>query len=628
MGCCRAWLSVSLLGMLVAVERSEADRAGGGRFTYMADRDPYYPHTSFPKLTTPQWLAEPGVDAVILLSIDDMRDPEAYERYLRPLLNRLKEIDGRAPVSIFTCQVHPEQPRLAKFLAEGLSLEVHTVSHPCPLFRAPPGTAPGKESLRLVEEDYLGCIDNLARIGGNQPVAFRMPCCDSLNTNSPRFYSEIFPLRTPRGARLAASSSVFVLFNRKDPELKPEWVVDERGEDRFRKYIPFRNYGDFIENYPYPYVIDRLCWEFPAVVPTDWSAQNLWRPHNPGTVADWKLALDAAVAKQGIFCLVFHPHGWIKPEQLVELVDHAAQRYGTRVKFLNFREATGQLERNLLAGHPLRSPVGGDNGVRVLDVNADGFLDVVVANSRLRQTRVWRPETKDWSVSAFPVSLVEREETEEGKSLQAHFFNSPNTNFAAFLAPAASADGYRMWEFDGRDWGASALALPLGLDGLSNGPVDRGTRFRDVNGDGFDDLLLGGGAERSVHLWNVKGKQFQSAPFSLPVGIVDGLGADTGTRFVDLDADGDEDLVYANEREYGVWRYVDDQNGWRDQLRRGKAGTPASVPPMVYGGRPSGAWFFGRSLLMANEFTAKMPDFVEKRSFRELLTPIPAAPAR
>jgi len=32
-----------------------------------------------------------------------------------------------------TCKVDPADARLQKFLAEGLSLEVHTIDHPCPI---------------------------------------------------------------------------------------------------------------------------------------------------------------------------------------------------------------------------------------------------------------------------------------------------------------------------------------------------------------------------------------------------------------------------------------------------------------------------------------------------------------
>ena len=60
--------------------------------------------------STPQWVGEPDVDAVVVLAIDDMRDPKKYETFLRPILNRLKKIDGRAPVSIMTLQCRSAGP--------------------------------------------------------------------------------------------------------------------------------------------------------------------------------------------------------------------------------------------------------------------------------------------------------------------------------------------------------------------------------------------------------------------------------------------------------------------------------------------------------------------------------------
>ena len=45
---------------------------------------------------------------------------------------------------------------------------------------------------------------------------------------------------------------------------------------------------------------------------------------------------------------MFHPHGWIKSEQVVELIDHAVKTHGSKVKFLNFREALDRLNKNLL----------------------------------------------------------------------------------------------------------------------------------------------------------------------------------------------------------------------------------------------------------------------------------------
>src|SRR2546426_2366556 len=84
--------------LLQAVASAFAD---ANRLTYLDESDPFYVHLNFPKLTTPQWVGEPGVEAVVVLAIDDLRDTPKYETVLRPILQRLKQIDGRAAVSIF-----------------------------------------------------------------------------------------------------------------------------------------------------------------------------------------------------------------------------------------------------------------------------------------------------------------------------------------------------------------------------------------------------------------------------------------------------------------------------------------------------------------------------------------------
>ena len=183
------------------------------------------------------------------------------------------------------------------------------------------------------------------------------------------------------------------------------------GSERFRKYLPFPSFATTIEDYPYPYVIGKLCWEFPAVVPTDWEAQHLHGTNNPATVADWKAALDVTVSKRGTMNVIFHPHGWILPEQMVELIDYSVQRYGTKVKFLTFREAQERLDRSLLHGTPLRGGDGQDNGVRLLDLNGDGYLDVVIASDQRTETWLWDTQKQNWGKYAFPIGLVTREDS-------------------------------------------------------------------------------------------------------------------------------------------------------------------------------------------------------------------------
>src|SRR5690349_10201355 len=83
--------------------------------------------------------------------------------------NRLQRIDGRAPVSIMTCQIDPKDPHLQQWLKEGLSLEIHTVDHPCPLLR--------DGDFARAKSTYDRCIELLASVPNNRPVAFRVPCC-------------------------------------------------------------------------------------------------------------------------------------------------------------------------------------------------------------------------------------------------------------------------------------------------------------------------------------------------------------------------------------------------------------------------------------------------------------------
>jgi hypothetical protein len=215
-------------------QTNEAAKLPANRLTYLDESDPFYVGLSFPKLTTPQWVGEPGVDAVIILAVDDMKDTPKYETFLRPILDRLKQIDGRAPVSIMCNALETGNDKLQAWLKEGLSLEVHTLTHPCPLL--------ARSNFVAAVETYHGCVDLLNRVAGNRPVAFRMPCCDSINSPSPRFYAEIFNRTTPSGQFLTLDSSVMNIFTPKDSSPGRELVVDQDGREKFRKYLPFPSF--------------------------------------------------------------------------------------------------------------------------------------------------------------------------------------------------------------------------------------------------------------------------------------------------------------------------------------------------------------------------------------------------
>ena len=590
------------LAFLLAFCLLGAGKPDANRLNFLDDNSPYHPSQASAKLITPQWVGEPGVEAVVVLAIDDMRDPAKYEAYLRPILERLKAIDGRAALSIMTNQVDPKSPQLQAWIKEGLNIDVHTLTHPCPLLQ--------KSDFPAAAQTYHGCVDLLSQIPNNQPVAFRMPCCDSINSPTPRFFSEIFNKTSKSGQFLTIDSSIFMRFTPDDPSLPRNLVTDANGRDRFQKYLPFKSFVNTIDNYPYPFIINRLCWEFPCVVPSDWEAQHVQKPNNPLTVEDMKAALDATVAKQGVFNLVFHPHGWIKNSQVVDLIDHAVKTHGSKVKFLNFREAQERLNTHLLGGETVRAKDGTDHGVRILDFNHDGYNDVVIANASTRKTRVWIPESKTWKTLEFPTAIV---------GAETHFgFVTDPLHPAVLVARDGEISGF---QFDGTTWRSEPNLVKL-PDTHPN--LQRGFRLRDLDHDGVCELLIATPGASGVYQWSSEERAWRELPFRFPehAWIAYMNGDDAGLRFIDINEDGFDDILFSNDEEFGVYLFTTIKEGWSKRVMRGRPGDPGAIPKIVSGGTDLGAFVHSRHLWWQNEDTSKLPDLVDRRSFRELLKPI------
>jgi hypothetical protein len=543
-----------------------------------------------------------------------MREPARYEAYLRPILERLKQIDGRAPVSIMTCNVDPSDPQLQAWLEEGLSLETHTIDHPCPCLSG--------GDFDKAKDTYDRCVDLMHSIPKSRPVAFRFPCCDSLNTPSPRAFAEIMGRTTQKGNFLQLSSSVCSILTSADGALPRDLVLDADGRERFEKYVPFESFVNKVYNYPYPFVIGRLIWEFPCATPDDWQAQNLQQPQNPKTLADMQAVIDAAVLKRGTANFVFHPYDWIRSDQMAALVDYADTTYGKRVKFLNFRECIERLNKNLLAGHALRAVDGGDNGVRLLDVNGDGYLDVVIGNEKARMTRIWDPGASAWREMEFPVQLVYVDQTIRSDAgvrfgvLDASgaagyvIANGRQLAVGRFMRDRWIPYGNGTQEVDAAD----VASIDITADGRDNG-----VRLRDVDGDGICEILMARPDQRLIVRWDADAGRCQRTDAVFPEPIVDEQGRDAGLRLVDLNADGHDDIVFSNEARYSVHLFESPKNGWSRQVRAGGRGDEGAIPMIVKSGTNNGAWFAEGHMWLQNEDTHRLPDGVDRRTLAELL---------
>ena len=619
-----AWTITLLLSAMLVTDAQLADV--GNRLTYLDEFcDPYYVGLDTPKLITPQWVGDEGVEAVVVLAIDDLRKAEQHERFLRPIFERLKAIDGRAAVSLMTNGVDAQHPLVKKWFSEGANLDAHTDEHPCPCLQ--------KGDLARAKTVFHRNVDALGAVPGASAVAYRMPCCDSMNSVSPRFFMEIFNKTSPEGRFLALDTSVFHVFSANDADLPRELALDEDGRERFRKYVPTdRVMANLIEDYPFPYVIGRLCWEVSPLMPSDWDAQHLNGKCSPTTVRDLKAAVDATVVKRGIFSLCHHAHGWIRNDQIVEVIDYADKKYGGKVKFLNFREVLKRINHNLLGGQPLRADDGGDNGVRLLDVNQDGYMDVVIGNDQVRQTRLWSPRSGAWMAADFPVSIVRVDGKGSRRTTGVRFGVLQKSGYASVLIRNDETAG--LWHFDGRHWADDSQ----GLDGLHlDGPVltnasgrDRGARLRDLDLDGVCEIVVGNESQQGVFRWSADRHAWQHLPFSLPEGatVVDARGRDAGLRFVDVDEDGHADVVFSDARAYSIHRFTSMTEGWSRKTVWGKRGDQQrenEIPMIVRAdGTNNGAWFsYGHMWVQNEETGAQLPDHVESRDFASDFLPRP-----
>lgn len=604
------FFSLMTLGQLVPNPAANAQSGAardGNRLTYLDEFcDPYYPDADAARLTTPQWIGEEGVDAVITLGIDDMRDSQKYEAYLRPILDRLKKIDGRAPVSIMTCQIDPSDEQLQTWLTEGLSLECHTIDHPCPCLQG--------GDFERAKDTYDRCVDLMSSIPGNGPVAFRFPCMDSLNTPSPRAYAEIVNQKTPNGNFLQVSTSVTCLFTPDDPTVRSHFQTGESFDPRrFKKYVPFPSFVNQIKNHPYPYLIGNQCWEFPCTIPDDWQGQNIHRPHNPQTVVDLKAAVDASVTKKGVANIIFHPHGWIRAEQIVEVIDHVEKKYGKRVKFLTFRECLDRINKHLLGNVAVRHPKTGTNpGVRILDLNGDGYQDVFMGTEKTQIYRIWNPGKRKWS---------------EFK----HVFNLQKIRFGMMhqrvvVLQEQTPGEFAVWRFSGNGE-QIRRAGQLKLDRRTT--IDQ-LRLRDLNLDGQTEIIVGAPHEKSIIAMETKEAVAEEAKnqkrgnedgiirfqriADFPAAIVDAKGEDNGLRFVDLNEDGFDDILISNDQQAAVYLYRSKSASF-EEIDPG-----TEIPRIVSGGKNGGVWFANRHLWAQNEHTHRLPDGVDRRSFQQILS--------
>jgi len=331
--------------------------------------------------------------------------------------------------------------------------------------------------------------------------------------------------------------------------------------------------------------------------------------NNPKTVDDVLAAIDATVLKRGIANVIFHPQEWLRSEQLVHVVDRIQEKYGKRVKFLTFGECINRINQHLLLGQPIRADKGGDNGVRMIDLNSDGFLDVLIGNENRQIVRLWQPEKGAWLDSDSLLQFTRNSASGERIDLGVKFgFLTRSKNVCAIVNNEIEKAVY---EFKNGRFVKHPLPQPLANIATSVQGKDQGVRLRDLNNDGVSEILAANPKRRA--LWMLEESRWTEVEAGMPAAIVDEQGRDNGVRFADIDQDGFVDLVVSNERRSAVYLYEPDTRGFTKQVTGA-----GRIPPIVRDGQNNGAWFADEHLWLQNERTNRRPDGMDRRSFAQL----------
>lgn len=168
------------------------------------------------------------------------------------------------------------------------------------------------------------------------------------------------------------------------------------------------------------------------------------------------------------------------------------------------------------------------------------------------------------------------------------------------------------------------------------GILPSGTLLHDFDRDGVEERLIGRPGTNEIQRWNPTSKTWANADFALPadVALVDNGGRDAGLRFVDLNDDGFDDILFSNPQRYAIYLWSKTvrldlgwTRGWSQFVRAGERTGAAKEPPSLVGAEVRSE---GGQLIITRSAGDGKPATVERRSLRELIAfdmPPPKSPA-
>jgi len=194
-----------------------------------------------------------------------------------------------------------------------------------------------------------------------------------------------------------------------------------------------------------------------------------------------------------------------------------------------------------------------DYGSRMLDVNNDGFIDIVQNDGT--NNKVWINKNGNWSLDGnwtIPVAITDG----SGNDLGVRFEDVNNDGFVDILK---SKDGSSsVYLNNGTGWTLGSWTIPVNF---VSGTTDQGVQIIDLDGNGKPDLVQAKNGVRNIYINN--GNGWTSSTWNIPTDFIDASNKDTGARFVDVNNDGLPDILLSSNFGTPVTNtWINNGTGW------------------------------------------------------------------
>jgi len=222
-----------------------------------------------------------------------------------------------------------------------------------------------------------------------------------------------------------------------------------------------------------------------------------------------------------------------------------------------------------------------DMGVRFVDLNGDGLVDIIQGiGGGYSFRRAWLNTGSGWIDApqfAAPTNFVWRAAAQVTTDEGVRFVDVNGDGLPDIVQNEAGGGGViiqHAWLNTGSGWkAADQWTPPVWIIDRGKSPIDNGVRFADINGDGLTDIIqsVSGLAPWAVSkAWLNTGGGWTPAPASWnpPIAITYRDNSDSsifnGVEIVDINGDGLPDLVMYQDgqRGHAAAAYLNTGGGW------------------------------------------------------------------